>query len=101
MTIAQVAAVDWSRMDLSEWEAILFEAGLVPDPRNPPTNFIPTSIHAGVASGGPGEGLDSATLNREAINAVMGTMDEGRFLLKSEPMGQTDPELMPWYGNGS
>jgi hypothetical protein len=101
VTIAQVAAVDWSRMDLSEWEAILFEAGLVPDPRNPPTNFIPTSIHAGVASGGPGEGLDSATLNREAINAVMGTMDEGRFLLKSEPMGQTDPELMPWYGNGS
>jgi len=27
----------------------------------------------------------------------MPTMDEGRFLLKTEPMNQADPELMPWY----
>ena len=69
----------------------------MPDPRNPPTNFTPTSIHAGDATGGTGEGVDSVTLNRQAIEAVMPTMDEGRFLLKTEPMNQADPELMPWY----
>jgi hypothetical protein len=95
--IENLETVNWSEVDLSEWEAILFEAGLVPDPRNPPTNFTPTSIHAGDATGGTGEGVDSVTLNRQAIEAVMPTMDEGRFLLKTEPMNQADPELMPWY----
>jgi hypothetical protein len=97
IAIAQFEHVDWSRVDLSEWEAILFEAGLVPDPRNPPTNFIPTNTHAGEATGGTGEGVDSVTLNRQAIEAVLPTMDEGRFLLKDQAMIQTDPELMPWY----
>jgi len=95
--IARFAEVDWSRVDLSEWEAILFEAGLVPDPRHPPTNFVPTHTHAGLATGGTGEGVDSVTLNRQAIEAVLPTMDEGRFLLKDQPMVPTDPELMPWY----
>ena len=97
IAIAQLETVDWSRVDLSEWEAILFEAGLVPDPRNPPTNFIPTATHAGVATGPSGEGLDSVTLNRQAIESVLPTMDEGRFLLKGEDLTTTDPELMPWY----
>jgi hypothetical protein len=97
IAIAQLEAVDWSRVDLSEWEAILFEAGLVPDPRDPPTNFVPTATHAGLATGPSGEGLDSVTLNRQAIESVLPTMDEGRFLLKGEDLTTTDPELMPWY----
>jgi hypothetical protein len=97
IAIAALETVDWSRVDLSEWEAILFEAGLVPDPRNPPTNFVPTATHDGIATGPSGEGLDSVTLNRQAIEAVLPTMEEGRFMLKDEPLTTTDPELMPWY----
>jgi hypothetical protein len=97
IAITALETVDWRRVDLSEWEAILFEAGLVPDPRNPPTNFVPTHTHAGIASGGPGEGVDSVTLNRQAIEAVLPTMGEGRFLLEDQPLTTTDPELMPWY----
>jgi hypothetical protein len=37
------------------------------------------------------------TLNRQAIESVLPTMDEGRFLLKGEDLTTTDPELMPWY----
>jgi hypothetical protein len=94
--IGELANVDWDRVDLSEWEAILFEAGLLPDPNNPPLNFVPSNAHPGVATGGA-EGVDSVTLNREAVQAVMPVADEGRFLLKNEPVSQSDPELMPWY----
>lgn len=98
LAISDLELVDWSLVDLSEWEAILFEAGLVPDPRNPPTNFVPTETHDGVATGGS-EGVDSVTLNLEAINVVKQKMDDGRFLLEAEPVTTGDPDLMPWYGN--
>jgi hypothetical protein len=41
--------------------------------------------------------VDSVTLNRQPIESVLPTMDEGRFLLKTESMNNADPELMPWY----
>ena len=69
----------------------------MPDPNGPPLNFIPTDLHPGDASGGSGEGVDSVTLNQEAINTVMPDMDEGRFTLEGQGMSQSDPELMPWY----
>ena len=97
ITIADLDTVDWDLVDLSEWEAILFEAGLVPDPRDPPLNFIPTDIHPGAATGGTGEGVDSVTLNLEAIDTVMPEMEAGRTILEGEGMSQSDPELMPWY----
>jgi hypothetical protein len=97
IALGELANVDWERVDLSEWEAILFEAGLVPNPNDPPLNFVPTNAHPGTAAGGA-EGVDSVTLNREAITTVMPTMDEARFLLKTQPTTQPDPELMPWYG---
>jgi hypothetical protein len=98
IAIGDLAAVNWDAVDLSEWEAILLEAGLVPDPRNPPLNFVPTNAHPGNSSGGSADGVDSVTLNRQAITTAQPTMDEGRFLLKTEPVTQQDPELMPWYG---
>jgi len=100
VSIADLDTVDWSLVDLSEWEAILFEAGLVPDPRNPPLNFVPTDLHPGVSTGGPSgttEGTTSTDLMEETIGIVMPTMDEGRFALDGAPLHQPDPELMPWY----
>lgn len=31
LTLAEMAALDWSSIDLSEWEALLFESGIFPD----------------------------------------------------------------------
>jgi hypothetical protein len=70
-------------------------------PRSGPAQSVdelhPDATRAGVATGPSGEALDSVTLNRQAIESVMPAMDEGRFLLKTEPTTMTDPELMPWY----
>jgi hypothetical protein len=103
IAITELDSVDWSLVDLSEWEAIMFEAGLVPDPRNPPLNFVPTARHPGVAEGGPSgsnEGATSTDIMQEKVGIVMPVMDEGRFDLDGEPLHQPDPELMPWYDDG-
>lgn len=100
ITVADLENVDWSLVDLSEWEAIIFEAGLVPDPRNPPLNFVPTERHEGLSTGGSSgtnEGATSTDINQETINLVMPTLDEARFGLNGATLHQPDPELMPWY----
>lgn len=94
--ISELQNVDWSLVDLSEWEAIIFEAGLVPDPRNPPLNLVPTDRHPGEASGGD-EGRTSTDLQIEIIDLVMDPLDEGRFALEGASLCQPDPDLMPWY----
>jgi hypothetical protein len=100
ISIAELENVDWSLVDLSEWEAIMFEAGLVPDPRNPPLNFVPTDLHPGDATGDgttTSEGTPSTDIMQETINLVMDETDQNRFNAYGAPLGQPDPELMPWY----
>ena len=97
IAISDLDAVDWDLVDLSEWEAIMFEAGIIPDPRNPPTNFIPTDRHPGLSEGGTNEGVDSVTINTNTIDLIAPDSDEARFILDGEPLVQPDPELMPWY----
>lgn len=99
--ISELENVDWSLVDLSEWEAIMFEAGLVPNPGSPPLNFIPTERHPGDSSGGSNDGVDSVSTNIDTINTIAPDGDEARFLLDSEPFAQPDSELMPWYCTGS
>ena len=98
--ISELENVDWSLVDLSEWEAIIFEAGLVPDPRDPPENFVPTDRHPGIASGGADEGRTSTSINEETVTIVRDPFDEARRTLETEPLCQPDPELMPWYDDG-
>ena len=98
--ITELENVDWDLVDLSEWEAILFEAGLVPDPRNPPLNFIPTDRLPGDASGGS-EGMTSTEIMTDTINLIMPEFGEGRFSLEGQPLEQPDPDLMPWYDDGT
>ena len=97
ISISELDAVDWDLVDLSEWEAIMFQAGIIPDPRNPPTNFIPTDRHPGQSEGGTNEGVDSVTINTDTIDLIAPDSDEARFILDGEPLVQPDPELMPWY----
>lgn len=99
ISIGELETVDWDLVDLSEWEAIMFEAGLVPDPRNPPLNFIPTDLHPGVADGGS-EGVSSTDLMQETITTVMPNFDANRPTLEGAPLNQPDPELLPWYDDG-
>jgi len=94
--ISQLENVDWDLVDLSEWEAIMFEAGLVPDPRNPPLNFVPSDRHPGDSTGGS-EGITSIDLQTGIIELVRDPLDEGRFDLEGAPLCQPDPDLMPWY----
>ena len=95
--ISDLENVDWALVDLSEWEAILFEAGLVPDPRNPPLNFIPSDRVPGESAGG-NEGMTSTDIMTDTIDLVMPDFGDARFDLEGEPLNQPDPELMPWYG---
>jgi len=100
IAISELENVDWDLVDLSEWEAILFEAGLVPDPNNPPLNFVPTDRHPGDSIGGTGEGQTSTDINQEILGIMMDATDAGRFDLETAPLSQPDPELMPWYDDG-
>lgn len=100
IAISELENVDWALVDLSEWEAIMFEAGLVPDPRNPPLNFIPTDLHPGDSTGG-NEGATSTDIMQDTINIVMPDMAEGRFGLYAQGLNQPDPDLMPWYDDGN
>lgn len=99
VSIGDLETVDWSLVDLSEWEAILFEAGLVPDPRNPPLNYIPTHRHPGAALGGS-EGTTATDLMEQQIEVVMPYFDTHRPDLETAPLFQPDPELLPWYDDG-
>ena len=99
IAITELESVDWSLVDLSEWEAILFEAGLVPDPRNPPLNFVPTEYHPGDAAGGP-EGATATEIMTDTLDLVIPEFGEARFDLEGQPMNQPDPDMMPWYDDG-
>jgi len=97
--ISELENVDWDLVDLSEWEAILFEAGLVPDPNNPPLNFVPSDRLPGESSGGS-EGMTSTDIMTDTIDIIMPDFGEARFGLDGAPLNQPDPELMPWYDDG-
>jgi hypothetical protein len=97
--ISELQNVDWDLVDLSEWEAILFEAGLVPNPNSPPLNFVPSDRLPGVAAGGS-EGMTSTDIMSDTIDLIMPEFGEARFDLEGAPLNQPDPELMPWYDDG-
>lgn len=99
LSIAEMNMVDWSLVDLSEWEAILWEAGLVPDPRNPPLNYIPSDRIPGEASGGS-PGMTATELAEEQIDIAMPFFETHREDLKTAPLYQPDPELLPWFDDG-
>lgn len=99
LTIAELNSVDWSLVDLSEWEAILWEAGLVPDPRSPPLNYVPSNRIPGEASGGS-PGMTATELAEEQIGITMPFFETHREDLKTAPLYQPDPELLPWFDDG-
>lgn len=95
--IGDLEDVDWDLVDLSEWTAIMMEAGLIPDPNNPPANFVPSDTFLG-DSGNAGEGMTSTDINIEAIDLIRDEADASRELNEDEdPDVVDDPELMPWY----
>lgn len=99
VSIAQLNSVNWDLVDLSEWEAIMFEAGLVPDPRNPAHNFVPTHRHPGDSLGGS-EGTPATELSRQQVEIAMPYFDTHRPDLETAPLFQPDPELLPWFDDG-
>ena len=99
VTIGDLEAVNWALVDLSEWEAILWEAGLVPDPRNPPLNYVPSDRVPGEATGGS-PGLTATELAEEQIGIVMPYFETHREDLETAPLYQPDPALLPWFDDG-
>jgi hypothetical protein len=99
---AELASANWSRIDLSEWEARLAQAGILPaTPEQAEARWGMGASRAALATGqtaqGPDGEISKPAYVEERLGVRSGAITEGRETLAGQQVCYSDPELMPWY----
>jgi conjugal transfer mating pair stabilization protein TraN len=82
LTIAQLGSVDWSRVDLSEWVALLTQSGLQATPSSVTVDSLTGSGNALATGGSRINAIDRATGQLSGLN-LPGVMDKATTQLQS------------------